>query len=188
MVGSRVIGLLALLGALFALLPMMVESTCVGTASAHTPNMGLEVIGDTISIWPIHHNKRVLDFYNLTIKWSLVEEFLYDPEAKHRCSYDADPVYNLQTMDLIEDFSCQVIPSTVDLHPNATVQSIKLNYTSNNVPDLRFAITFYFTDTHFEIHPSNDTTYVDPGQTYAWVFEYVVLLSRFSVLPKLRPS
>lgn len=175
MIASRTLGLLALFGALLILLPIAVESTCVGTASARTLNMGLSVDGDTINLWPIYKDKRVLDFYNLTVKWTLLEEFLYDPDAKHRCAYDADPVLNVQSMDLIEDFSCVVTASTADLHPNATVQTIKLNYTSSQHPDLKFAITFFFSDTNFAIYPSNDTTYVDPGETYSWVFEYVLL-------------
>lgn len=175
MAGLRELVLLALLGALVAVLPQYVQSICVGTGSLRSTNMGVEVAGDSIQFWPYRNNTRVLDFYNLTVRFTHVMEFLNHGDGNHLCSYDPDPDSNppLQTFDLIEDFSCAVSTSTADLHPGAKVDTIVMNYTHDLRPSLSFILTLYVTDTYFEIRPSNDTTYVDPTEDYHWVFEYV---------------
>lgn len=135
--------------------------------------MVVDVDGDVISFWPINKGERVLNFYNLTLDFTTIGEYLRDPKSMHRCAYDTDAKNMIQEMKFTENFTCSVTTGTEALHASATVDTIVLNYTSSVHPDMRFLVSFYVTDTFFEIRPSDNRTYVDEGQEYEWTFEYV---------------
>lgn len=177
--GSKTISiLLAFICVLVFCMQHTTAQTCVGTASIRSNTVELEVDRGNIGFWSIDNNGvRINDFYNFTFSLTTLKEMPGGTSERRRCSYrSTSSISPLQEMDIVKDFNCTVTKRVADLYPGANVETILINYTSSIYPDFYFSQTFFSTDLAFEIRPSDNRTYVDPGVDYRWLFQYVPII------------
>jgi hypothetical protein len=88
----------------------------------------------------------------------------------------------------VDELDCERNSSHYYLSPEARVDFISLNYTDPTLPGFWLAITVSTTTEEFTVYPSNDTTFVDPGQEYKWVYRYGATLCHSWPLPPERKT
>jgi hypothetical protein len=135
--------------------------------------MALEVNGTMARFFPIKSDgSRVQDFLNITLEFTGITE---RTRGTGTTGCFASPLENTEKrlyMKGTEELDCIVSRRTEYPHPDTRLESLTVNYTDPDRPEFWLSNTFYATSKEFTVFPSNNTTYVDNGQTYAWNFEY----------------
>ena len=172
---------IALLVVIVALLQSEVTATCEGYEILEGPHTRLIIDGRKTTMTPLKNGAIFPDFFNLTLTLTNITERnpqdVVPPATIPDCNWAANAdVRVVQAWDL-STFDCTVKKSSYIRSPgNILVESITINYTSVATPSLYLANTFFMTNGTFEVRPSNDTTYIDPGHEYVWKYTYVTLL------------
>jgi len=161
---------------LASLLCMETYAACSGMATMRTKNLIVTVDGPSTTFQPLRNGQPILDFFNITVHLTDLNERNreYDTvENMWFCRWSSTPdATHIQRFSL-SDFDCTVSRSTSNPLPGVLLEAINVNYTHPTIANFSVTNTFYITNSSFQIIPSNNTDYVDPGMHYAWNFEYV---------------
>lgn len=168
--------LLLLCCALFLSLLPVVLSGCSGIASMRSSNLIVTVDGQNTSFQPARNEVPILDFFNITMRLTDLSERERNFDATYNqyfCAWSSVPESEHLQRFSLSDFDCTVSQKTTNPVQGVLLESININYTHPTISGFYVSNTFYVTNDTFEIFPSNNTQYVDPGKVYSWKFECV---------------
>lgn len=154
-------------------------SICEGVGELRSNTVRMVLDGRKVIFTPIGPNGIEMDdFFNITMVLSdfTEKERVFDDDLQAwYCDWGSDPTDAALQRFQLEDFDCSISSNQSFPAPLTLLQSITINYTHPLYPDFYVTNTFFSTNKSFEIRPSSNTTYVDPGKEYVWKFKYAKL-------------
>jgi hypothetical protein len=152
------------------------KAACTGSGRLNSTTLSALVEGPHLSISVLDPSGAPLyDFLNATLSLQgFAERERYYEDGAYLCDWAAELWDDSQIVQrmLIEEFDCTVNSGSYMQNLGAEVSFVSVNYTHPSHPLFWLSNTFYTTTKDFDIFPSNDTTFVDPGKVYKWSYRY----------------
>jgi hypothetical protein len=152
-------------------------ATCEGIVEMRSKTVKMVVDGRGVTFTPTRlDGVAINDFFNVTMALSdfTERERVYNDELQQwYCDWGSDPAEPALQRIQLNDWDCSIYTNQSFPHPQTLLESVTINYTHPLTPGFYITNTFFVTNNTFEIRPSSNTTYIDPGKEYIWKFKYV---------------